>query len=229
MSTDRTALVPAAAPVSETETIPAVTSAIIITKPEDADEGAKTVLIGPLTPATAAAWAGPLRAMSYQAQQGTTIEIAPWPAEVASGSRLIHPDSIPRVYEDMLAQFRDEPGYPENGGFPDLLQRLEMVHGHTRACQWWDWACTQVDSDAAYAEAADQGARDRAEAAELLGRAAAAMTAANRKISSLVAAAGKWEFDAAPGGDASDALHYANSAARELRAAVRALADHRED
>jgi hypothetical protein len=159
------------------------------------------------------------RALS-QAPEGTTVEVISF--NPAAGP-FTDPDLIPRTAEALTGQLRADPGHPANGGFPDLYDRLVLVHGETRAAQLWDRACGQADAEAAYEEAERAAAADRAETARLLSQAHALAQQVRQKITRLLGAADAWDFDAAPGDYADDARHHAEAAARELRAASRAL------
>jgi hypothetical protein len=49
---------------------------------------------------------------------------------------------------------REPPLLPAGAGFPDLFDRLAMVHGHDRAGELWSAACSLADRWAEDAEAA---------------------------------------------------------------------------
>ena len=193
--------------------------ALVITKP-----GYDTIRLGPLPGITAGAWQATLRTRLYQAPEGTAIEVVSFDPE--SGT-FIDPDSIPRTVEDLTGPLRADPGHPANGGFPDLYDRLVLVHGETRAGEMWDQACRQVDDEAAFEQAEQTAAADQAEAADLVGQAHALAQQAGQKIINLLEAAHALELDAVPVGRTEDARCHVHTAARELRAAARALGGDR--
>ena len=196
---------------------PSGSKVLVITKP-----GYDAIRIGALTPRTAEDWAAALRSRLHQAPAGTVIEVIPY--DPAAGPH-IGPDSIPRTVEDLVAQLRADPGHPDNGGFPDLLDRLMLVHGdYDRVNAMWNEACHRIDEEIAYEQARQSAAAARAEAAGLTSQANALIQQAGQKILHQLADAGAWGFDAMPGGDSDDARHHIETAARELRAAGRALA-----
>jgi hypothetical protein len=193
---------------------PSGSKALVITKP-----GYDAIRIGALTPRTAEDWAAALRSRLHQAPAGTVIEVIPH--DPAAGP-YIGPDSIPRTVEDLAGQMRADPGHPDNGGFPDLLDRLMLVHGEPRANAMWTGACHRIDDEIAYEQASQAAAAARADAAGLISPAHALLQHAGQKLLHQPAA-GAWGFDAMPGGDSDDAQHHIDTAARELRAAGRAL------
>jgi hypothetical protein len=190
---------------------PSGSQALVITKP-----GYDPIRIGALTPRTAEDWAAALRSPQHQAPPGTAIDRVPY--NPAAGP-YINPDSIPRTVEDLIAPLRADPGHPDNGGFPDLLDQLVLVHGPARAHAMWTQACQQIDDEMAHEQAQEAAAA----AAELISQAHALVQQAGQGILRLLAGAGAWGFDAAPGRSSEDARHHAEAAARELRAAGRAL------
>jgi hypothetical protein len=193
--------------------------ALVIIKP-----GYDAIKFGPLPGITAGAWEATLRSRLYQAPVGTTIEVVSFDPE--SGT-FIDPNSIPRTVEDLIAPLRADPGHPANGGFPDLFHRLVLVHGETRAGEIWDQACRQVDDEAAFEQAEHTAAADRTDAADLVGRAHALAQQAGQKIINLLKAADALDLDAVPVGRTQDARDHVQTAARELRAAARALGGER--
>lgn len=194
---------------------PSGSQALVITKP-----GYDTIRIGGLTPRTASDWAAALRSRLHQAPAGTAIDLVPY--NPAAGP-YINPDSIPRTVEDLIGPLRADPGHPDNGGFPDLLDQLVLVHGPARANAMWTQACHQIDDEMEYEQAQQAAAADRAEAAELISQAHALVQRAGQKILRQLAEAGAWGSGALSGGNSEDARHHVETAVRELRAAGRAL------
>jgi hypothetical protein len=91
----------------------------------------------------------------------------------------------------------------------------------------WDQACRQVDDEAAFEQAEQTAAADQAEAADLVGQAHALAQQAGQKIINLLQAADALDLDAVPVGRTEDARYHVHTAARELRAAARALGGER--
>jgi hypothetical protein len=190
---------------------------VVVVKP-----GYDTIRLGPLSAATARDWARSLEMKLHQtAPEGTIIEVTSY--NPGAGPH-IDPASIPRTVEDLIEPMRADPGHPENGGFPDLYDRLVLAVGETRAGELWTQAGNAIDQEAAYEEACAEAAADLAAAFSVVSEAQAAAERAAVKIAGLRRRIGEWELDISSLAS-GDALHHAESAARNLRAALRALGE----
>lgn len=188
---------------------------VVIAKP-----GYDTIRLGPLPAHTADSWAASLNIRLHQAPEGTDVQVTTFNPEAGPH---IDPGSIPRTIEELAGPYRDDPGHPANGGFPDLYDRLVLVHGETRAAQMWTHAGNQIGAEAAYGEAEEATLADLAEAADLLDQAQQLTAQAAQKITRAHATAREWDHDVLPSTSSRDGERHADKAGRELRAAVRAL------
>jgi hypothetical protein len=192
---------------------------VVIAKPDH-----PPIRLGPLAPAKAEDWAGTLRFhVGGSAPEGTVIEVTQY--NPGTGPH-INPGTIPRTVEDLVEPLRADPGYPANGGWPDLYDRVRLVNGTTRGDAMWTEACGRIDAETQYQDAKEQAATDAADAADLLAQAHTATQQALALIRRMLGTEDTWDLAALPGGiiDSQDAQHHAVTAVRELRAARRILA-----
>jgi hypothetical protein len=183
--------------------------------------GYDPIWFGPLTRAVADDWATWLRAKALSQAPEATIDVIPYDPDDSYAD----PGAIPRTVDELVDQLRADPGHPANGGFPDLYDRLALVHGEARAVEMWQQASRQADAEAAYDEAVRAAAADRGEARRLLGEAHTLAEQAGDKVRRFLDAVGSWELDAIDGRSAGDVRAHTEAAARELRAALRAIGE----
>jgi len=114
---------------------------VVITKP-----GHPTVRFGPAGPATAADWHRRLGAAAGRSEHPRDMTIKVVPYDPAAGCE-DPADTIPATAFDLVAPLMAEvPGDGKGGNFPDLFDRISMVHGADRADRLWETACRIADA-----------------------------------------------------------------------------------